>query len=217
MRTPSAWKVQINTSFASRPIRLLARSRISAAALLVKVMAAMRLASRPAWISRADLVRDHARLARAGAGQHQAGPVHVVDSFLLGEIQAGGHREGRSGEGTAEGSGESYRRGRQRPDILSLPSCAENTPVLDILLVTFPFFALVLAGYVAARRRMLPFEATRALSVARRVRSFKRGFDQLIEHCFKRPRQVSHGLTRCENLDQPRTNVLGQRHNHSVD
>jgi predicted permease len=36
--------------------------------------------------------------------------------------------------------------------------------VLDILLVTFPFFALVLAGYVAARRRMLPLEAISGLN-----------------------------------------------------
>jgi malonate transporter len=36
--------------------------------------------------------------------------------------------------------------------------------VLDILLVTFPFFALVLFGYVAARRRMLPFEAISGLN-----------------------------------------------------
>jgi len=36
--------------------------------------------------------------------------------------------------------------------------------VLDILLVTFPFFALVLAGYVAARRRMLPFDAISGLN-----------------------------------------------------
>ncbi|MES2940958.1 MAG: AEC family transporter [Pseudomonadota bacterium] len=36
--------------------------------------------------------------------------------------------------------------------------------MLDILLVTFPFFALVLAGYVAARRRMLPFEAIGGLN-----------------------------------------------------
>jgi malonate transporter and related proteins len=40
----------------------------------------------------------------------------------------------------------------------------ENTPVLDILLVTFPFFALVLCGYVAARRRMLPFDAISGLN-----------------------------------------------------
>ena len=32
-------------------------------------------------------------------------------------------------------------------------------PVLHILAITFPFFALVLAGYIAARRRMLPLEA----------------------------------------------------------
>jgi malonate transporter and related proteins len=36
--------------------------------------------------------------------------------------------------------------------------------VLDILLVTFPFFALVLCGYVAARRRMLPLEAISGLN-----------------------------------------------------
>ncbi len=37
-------------------------------------------------------------------------------------------------------------------------------PVLHILLVTFPFFALVLAGYVAARRRLLPLEAIPGLN-----------------------------------------------------
>lgn len=36
--------------------------------------------------------------------------------------------------------------------------------MLDILLVTFPFFALVLCGYVAARRRMLPLEAIPGLN-----------------------------------------------------
>jgi len=36
--------------------------------------------------------------------------------------------------------------------------------VLQILLVTFPFFALVLAGYVAARRRLLPLEAIPGLN-----------------------------------------------------
>lgn len=37
-------------------------------------------------------------------------------------------------------------------------------PVLQVLLITFPFFALVLAGYVAARRRMLPLEAIPGLN-----------------------------------------------------
>jgi malonate transporter len=36
--------------------------------------------------------------------------------------------------------------------------------VLQILLVTFPFFALVLCGYLAARRRMLPLDAIPGLN-----------------------------------------------------
>ena len=36
--------------------------------------------------------------------------------------------------------------------------------MVQVLLVTFPFFALVLAGYVAARRRMLPLEAIPGLN-----------------------------------------------------
>ena len=36
--------------------------------------------------------------------------------------------------------------------------------MLDILRVTFPFFALVFCGYVAARRRMLPLEAIGGLN-----------------------------------------------------
>jgi predicted permease len=42
-------------------------------------------------------------------------------------------------------------------------SC-ENPAVLNVLIVTFPFFALVLAGFVAARRRMLPLEAIPGLN-----------------------------------------------------
>ncbi len=38
------------------------------------------------------------------------------------------------------------------------------TAVLAVLLVTFPFFALVLFGYVAARRRLLPFDAISGLN-----------------------------------------------------
>ena len=36
--------------------------------------------------------------------------------------------------------------------------------MLDILLVTFPFFALVLSGYIGARRRLLPLEAISGLN-----------------------------------------------------
>ena len=52
MRTPKAWKVQIITSLAALPIKLRARSRISLAALLVKVMAAICLGARPTCIKR---------------------------------------------------------------------------------------------------------------------------------------------------------------------
>ncbi len=41
-----------------------------------------------------DLVRDHPRLAGAGAGQYQAGAVHEVHGFLLGEIETGRHAGG---------------------------------------------------------------------------------------------------------------------------
>jgi malonate transporter and related proteins len=44
------------------------------------------------------------------------------------------------------------------------PSQRKITPVLQILLVTFPFFALVLAGYVATRLRWLPQEAIPGLN-----------------------------------------------------
>jgi len=39
------------------------------------------------------------------------------------------------------------------------PKCPDNPTVLQILTVTFPFFALVLCGYLAARRGMLPLQA----------------------------------------------------------
>ena len=39
-----------------------------------------------------------------------------------------------------------------------------NTGMWEVLSVTFPFFALVLAGYVATRRRMLPLEAIPGLN-----------------------------------------------------
>jgi malonate transporter and related proteins len=40
----------------------------------------------------------------------------------------------------------------------------DNTPVLHILLITLPFFALVLCGYVAARRGLLPQAAIPGLN-----------------------------------------------------
>ena len=43
-------------------------------------------------------------------------------------------------------------------------SAATIHAVLQIFSVTFPFFALVLCGYLAARRRMLPLEAIPGLN-----------------------------------------------------
>ena len=42
--------------------------------------------------------------------------------------------------------------------------CIDNTQVLTILTITFPFFALVLCGYVAAHRRWLPMESIGGLN-----------------------------------------------------
>ena len=44
------------------------------------------------------------------------------------------------------------------------PLLTQSPSVLTVLLVTFPFFALVLAGFVAAHRRMLPLEAIPGLN-----------------------------------------------------
>lgn len=48
----------------------------------------------------------------------------------------------------------------------SIGGCLAETigTVLQILLVTFPFFALVLCGYLAAKRRMLPLDAIPGLN-----------------------------------------------------
>ena len=43
-------------------------------------------------------------------------------------------------------------------------SVTRHTQMLDILLVTFPFFALVACGYAAAQRRMLPLDAIPGLN-----------------------------------------------------
>ncbi|MEY4978891.1 MAG: hypothetical protein RLZZ352_1161 [Pseudomonadota bacterium] len=54
--------------------------------------------------------------------------------------------------------------GSGTPATAAGPRNRDNAAVLNILWVTFPFFALVLAGFVAARRRMLPLEAIPGLN-----------------------------------------------------
>ena len=65
------------------------RSRISWAALLVKVMARISPAPRAARSGPgSDAVGQHARLARAGAGEDQQRPLAVRDGLALGLVQA---------------------------------------------------------------------------------------------------------------------------------
>jgi malonate transporter and related proteins len=44
------------------------------------------------------------------------------------------------------------------------PNCPDNLSMLEVLRVTFPFFALVLCGYAAARKGLLPLEAIPGLN-----------------------------------------------------
>jgi malonate transporter and related proteins len=44
------------------------------------------------------------------------------------------------------------------------PNCPDNLSMLEVLRVTFPFFALVLCGYAAARKGLLPMEAIPGLN-----------------------------------------------------
>jgi len=87
-RTPSAWKVLTVSPLGRRPPRSAAtRSCISRAALLVKVMAAMCRGRAHLLDEVGDLVRDDARLAAAGPGEHEAGAVEVGDRRALRRIE----------------------------------------------------------------------------------------------------------------------------------
>jgi predicted permease len=66
--------------------------------------------------------------------------------------QQGGGQAGRTG----------WRKARRACDVSE--ATVDNRRVLQILTVTFPFFALVLAGYVAARRGMLPLASIPGLN-----------------------------------------------------
>ena len=74
----------------------------------------------------------------------------------------------REGRGRAAGDCEKAldQTGAPRPgrDSAAAPGPAQCGAVLTILSVTFPFFALVLCGYLAARRRLLPLEAIPGLN-----------------------------------------------------
>ena len=85
MRTPSVEGAHQHAFGAARSGSL-ARSRISAAALLVKVMAAMRCWFQSGLDQPPDLVRDDARLLPEPApASLRQGPVQVVHSFPVGQ------------------------------------------------------------------------------------------------------------------------------------
>ena len=74
-RAHSAWNVEIHTPRQSSPSSASTRSRISSAALLVKVTATISPGARvPVADQIGDAMGDHARLAGAGAGQDEQRP-----------------------------------------------------------------------------------------------------------------------------------------------
>ena len=78
MRAQAEWKVITHIARARPPTSSSTRSRISAAALLVKVIARISLGSRlPRAHQVGDAVGEHARLARARAGQDEQWPLAV--------------------------------------------------------------------------------------------------------------------------------------------
>jgi hypothetical protein len=136
--------VHTSTSLAARPIRPLARSRISAAALLVKVMAAMRCGLQPSLDQAPNFVGDDAGFARTGTGQHQARAVHVIDGFLLGQVEAvrtwGIGERGRQGARRERRIIPGGTLASQPAETCQMPAAGTIRPVLNILLITFPFF-----------------------------------------------------------------------------
>jgi len=88
--------------------------------------------------------------------------MQVVDSFLLGGIQTGGGKGGSRHAGQADESKSGV--ATDHTDALRGLRLGDNHKVLHVLLVTFPFFALVLAGYVAARRGLLRLDSIPGLN-----------------------------------------------------
>jgi hypothetical protein len=87
MRTPRLWKVLTARSLAARgPTRALARSRISCAALLVKVMAAICFGSSPACSSRAILCTMTRVLPEPAPASTRQGPDRWCTAAQLGRV-----------------------------------------------------------------------------------------------------------------------------------
>ena len=79
------WKVPTHIRRAPLPTRRLMRSFISFAALLVKVTASTCSGETPCSLQQeGDAVREHARLAAAGAGENKQRPIAIGDRFIVG-------------------------------------------------------------------------------------------------------------------------------------
>jgi predicted permease len=72
--------------------------------------------------------------------------------------------KGRNGKGGAKAGNDTGRRLRPPRPEFTMRDAATIASVLQIFLVTFPFFALIAAGYGAARARILPLDAIPGLN-----------------------------------------------------
>ncbi len=92
MRTQAEWNVDTHIALTTGPMSAATRSRISAAALLVNVIARILTGGTPWCDQVGDAVGEHAGLARPGAGDHQQRPVLVDDRVELVGVEALGER-----------------------------------------------------------------------------------------------------------------------------
>ena len=82
------WNVDTHMPRQRGPTRPARRSRISAAALFVNVMARISQGATPVVLDEVgNAVREHARLARAGAGEYEQRPVDGDDRLALRPVQ----------------------------------------------------------------------------------------------------------------------------------
>src|SRR5690349_14069105 len=119
MRTQAEWNVLTHIALTTGPTSASTRWRISCAALLVKVIARIDDGGAPSWMRCA--MREHPRLARAGAGddQQRAATVHDrVELIGVERVEFERVRHARS----------SVRRGCRRVDPAARSPYGEGSP-----------------------------------------------------------------------------------------
>ena len=138
MRTQAEWNVLTHILRATGPTRPATRSRISSAALLVKVMARMRDRVDAVLADQVgDAVGQHPGLARAGAGHDQQRTVRVDDRVELIRVEPVDQGDGRVdalllSDGTSDGTTgmvvPSYGRGVALPGSGAQPAPTKLAP-----------------------------------------------------------------------------------------